>query len=202
MAPIYNHQNRKKQPKRQSDSVLEQLRDIGGNVQKTVTHDLFGQGVDDAFGSMFGQFPQSGEFRPNSPYEYDYGMEKPFTPQRPIFNEEEHRRKVEADQIQIRQQLEAIRTELKALAVSIKKFHREVDQAITEMPVNPGIYHINFLERLRLVIKQLRQNVDDGSSWLAAFSGRKQKRKYWGMYKKHGTTFGLSQERTASTQSG
>jgi len=53
------------------------------------------------------------------------------------------------------------------------------------------------------IVKNLRQKVEEGRTWLAAFSQRKIKKMgYWKMYKKHGTTFGLSHERTVATQTG
>ncbi|OGG30239.1 hypothetical protein A2973_01055 [Candidatus Gottesmanbacteria bacterium RIFCSPLOWO2_01_FULL_49_10] len=102
----------------------------------------------------------------------------------------------------IKQKLEAVRLELRSLSTTIKKFHQEVIQAVEEIPVHPGIYHLNFLDRLQGIIRILRQQVEDGSNWLSLWTGRKQKKQYWGMYKKHGTKFGLSSERTLATQAG
>jgi hypothetical protein len=45
--------------------------------------------------------------------------------------------------------------------------------------------------------------IEDGRAWLETFAKRKKKKLgYWKMYKKHGTTFGLSHERTIATQTG
>ncbi len=192
---------KKRNQKYASGGVFEQLRDVGGNVKKAVTHDLIGQTTNDAFSSMFGGFPQSGEFRPDESF-YPYDYEKPKVPQRPAFDEEGHKRKIEAEKQLVVKQLEAIRADLKVLASSVRKFSQEVDRAINEVPVDPGIYHVTFMEQLRSFIQDLRRRVDNSSAWLNSFNSRKKKKGFWGMYKKHGTTFGLSQERTASTQSG
>jgi hypothetical protein len=71
-----------------------------------------------------------------------------------------------------------------------------------ETPVDPGIYHVTFLERLRSFIQLLREQVDDSRTWLTVSSKRQKKMAFWGLYKKHGTQFGLSSERTVSTQAG
>ena len=109
---------------------------------------------------------------------------------------------VRTEDIAIKQQLEAIRQELKALAVSMKGFHQEVQKAVETPIAEPGIYHVNFFERLRSLIKLLREQIEDGRSWLALWNTRKKKMGYWGMFKKHGTSFGLSSERSIATQAG
>ena len=74
---------------------------------------------------------------------------------------------------------------------------------VEQLPKKSGIYHIRFFEWLLGVVKQLRMKVEEGRAWLATFTNRKKKKMgYWNMYKKHGTTFGLSHERTLSTQTG
>jgi len=57
-------------------------------------------------------------------------------------------------------------------------------------------------ERISSILKLLREQVDDSRTWLSLHTNRKQKRGFWGMYKKHGTQFGLSNERTLATQAG
>ncbi|MEK7119300.1 MAG: DUF5660 family protein, partial [Patescibacteria group bacterium] len=69
-------------------------------------------------------------------------------------------------------------------------------------PVAPGVYHLNFFERLKSMLKILREQIEDSSSWLSLQNNRKKKKRYWGMYKKHGTSFGLSHERNLATQAG
>lgn len=73
---------------------------------------------------------------------------------------------------------------------------------VEQLPQKPGVYYLRFFEWLILVIAQLRVKVEEGRTWLTAMTSKKKKMGYWKMYKKHGTTFGLSNERTVSTQSG
>jgi hypothetical protein len=44
--------------------------------------------------------------------------------------------------------------------------------------------------------------VEDSGAWLSAMSGKKGKKTYWSEFKKHGTSFGMSNERSVATQTG
>lgn len=99
--------------------------------------------------------------------------------------------------------LSKLKEQIVLLEKSEKNLAAEVSKVKVErLPKKSGIYYIRFLEWLITVVKQLRMRVEDGRAWLATFSERKKKRGYWKMYKKHGTTFGLSHERTLATQTG
>lgn len=191
----------KKQSAHTNTGVLESLRDLGAGVGKSVAKDVVGAVASDALTSLFG-LPTGGDLKPQQPVEvgtrerapYPFPFRKPevYQPMRTVIREEAG----------IKEKLEAVRLELKTLAASVKKFNSQIERAIEDIPAHPGVYHVNFLERLRGVIMTLRQNIEDSGSWLALWTSRKQKKKYWGMYKKHGTSFGLSSERNVSTQAG
>ncbi len=191
----------KKQPPRANDSILESLRSLGSGVGKTIAKDVTGKVASDALSSIFGApTKQQGELKPNAPV--DVRPERtPF----PGFRRPEIRPRepyVAPTEPHLKEQVEAIRNELKALAASIKSLNSEIQKTVTEVPVDPGIYHKNFFERLRSVLQLLREQIDDSRSWMNLYSGRKQKKGYWNSYKKHGTSFGLSNERTMATQAG
>jgi len=184
----------------QNDSILESLRTLGSGVGKTVTRDVAGKVASDALASLFGSTPTQGEMRPNRPLNF----QKEYQPQPAMRRPEIRRQPVvfQEDQQVLKQQIDAVRQELKALAASVKSLNTDIQRTIIEAPVDPGIYHKNFFERLRSILQLLREQIDDSRTWASLFSQRKQKRGYWGMYKKHGTTFGLSNERTLATQAG
>jgi len=100
-------------------------------------------------------------------------------------------------------QVKALQAELKKLAASTKKLTKEVTIAISQEPVNPGVYHVNYLERLRGWLVLLKKRIDESATWLAEFNQRSKKRHYyWNQVKKSGTKFMLSQERYMATQAG
>lgn len=100
--------------------------------------------------------------------------------------------------------MEKLKEQVVLLEKSEKNLVNEVSKIkVEQLPKKSGIYYIRFLEWLLTVVKQLRVKVEEGRAWLATFNQRKKKRiGYWQMYKKHGTTFGLSHERTLATQTG
>lgn len=102
-----------------------------------------------------------------------------------------------------RLQIEAIQEELKKLALSTKNLTKEVEIAVKQAPVEPGVYHLTFFENLRQLLVFFRKKVKESATWLAASNQRGKKRNfYWAQVKKSGTKFMLSQERYMATQSG
>jgi hypothetical protein len=182
-----------------SDSVIESIRDITGNVGKTMVNDVVSRIPQDALASLFGTPTKTnGELRPNEAVEMpsDNPRETPF--RRPEFTQ----RRPRVEESGLAEQINSIRQELAMLTASMKSLNSEITKAIQEQPVEPGVYHLNFFARLKAMIKMIRESVDDSRSWLSTWSTCKKKKNYWGMYKKHGTSFGLSNERTLATSAG
>lgn len=104
---------------------------------------------------------------------------------------------------EIATKIQEILIELKRLMHSSQELQTEVKEIAVEPRIaNPGKYHVSFFEWMLLIIKSARMKVEDSAAWLAIFKSKKAKREYWAMFKKHGTTFGLSNERVVSTQTG
>lgn len=183
-----------------NNSVLEALRDLSGGVGKTVSRDVAGKVATDALASLLGNPVKQGELRPNE--QISFPVERQPRPairrpevapaQKVLFHED----------AKVNQQLQAVRTELAALSKSMKMLTVEIQRAVAEAPVAPGVYHVTFYEKLRAVLMILREQIDDSRSWLAVHTDRKKKMGYWGMFKKHGTSFGLSNERSLATSAG
>jgi len=195
-------QNQPKKPAVPSnDSILESLRTLGAGVGKTVAKDVTGKIATDALASLFGApIKTQGELKANAPI--NFGKERtPF----PGFRRPEIRPRepyVAQTEIHLKEQIESVRAELKALSASIKTLNTEIEKTINEVPVHPGIYHKNFLDRIKSMIMLIREQIEDSRTWLNLTTVRKQKRGYWGLYKKHGTSFGLSNERSLATSAG
>ncbi len=193
-----NQQQPKKKPvSYTNDNVLESLRGVGSGVAKAVVKDVAVQSATDALSALFGApSPQKNEsvFAQEAPRQ---------TESAPQHRSEMHpRMPMHAEEQGLREQIESVRAELKALASSIKSLNQEMQKAVAEVPVDPGIYHLNFFDRLRSILKLMREQIDDSRTWMNMSQSRKQKKGYWGMFKKHGTSFGLSNERSLATQAG
>lgn len=106
-------------------------------------------------------------------------------------------------EVEIKQQVDQIRMEIKRLIATSKVVEMTVKDATADVaPVKPGKYHINFFEFVLNVIRDATRKLEDSVSYGALFTSKKQQSKYWNSYKKHGTSFGLSGERSTATQTG
>jgi len=106
-------------------------------------------------------------------------------------------------QCEIRGLLKQLKDQITVLEKSEKSLTSEITKIkVEQLPNKTGIYYLRFFEWLITIVRQLRIKVEEGRAWLETFTRRKKKMGYWKMYKKHGTTFGLSHERTLATQTG
>ena len=100
-------------------------------------------------------------------------------------------------------QIRALQEELERISKATENLEQEVEIAAFQAPVEPGIYHLSFFEKLRQFIKVFRTRIEDSAAWLAAFNARSKKRNvYWAQVRKSGTMFMLSGERSMATQAG
>jgi hypothetical protein len=103
----------------------------------------------------------------------------------------------------IQQNIEQIKIELSKLVNSSQVLKLEfAEVSVEQSSKNVGEYHINFFEWMLTVIRAAREKVEDSGAWLGTVQGKGAKKGYWGMFKQHGTTFGLSGERSVATQVG
>ena len=103
---------------------------------------------------------------------------------------------------ELRVELHALIQEVKALANSSSNLAEEVQIAAMQAPVEPGVYHLVFFEKLIEFIKDFRKKIEDASVWLHATNKRAQKKNYWTKYKKHGGKFLLSADHYLTRSAG
>lgn len=103
-------------------------------------------------------------------------------------------------------QIESIVIELKGLAAASQELEIQFKDVVVEQRITkPGKYHQSFFTWVITMIQSARARIEDAGAWLSAMhskKGKKQQQNYWQMFKKHGTTFGLSNERVVATQTG
>ncbi len=193
-----------------NDSLLEQLRDMSRGVTKSMTDDLFSGMATDALSSLFGN-PKHGEMQPGE--EISFADKPAETPehQKPHVRKQEQANpyfsnellnRARQEEMMVAQKIEEIRAELKALVAAIRSVDRKIVQAVNEQIIDPGLYHLNYLDRIKTVLKLLRKNLSESSSWLSLMRSRKKQRNYWAQYKKKGTEWGLNPDRMLATQVG
>lgn len=124
----------------------------------------------------------------------DYARDFRTVRERPVVTEDTR-------QIQVR--IEQVIMELKKLTSSSQELTVQFEEVTMEqVPTQAGTYHLNFFEWVFSVIRKARERIEESQTWLALFKSKKVQRGYWSMFKKHGTTFGLSGERVVATQTG
>jgi len=201
MIALSSQQNQKKKPPVYgTDNVLESIRSIGSSVGNAITKDVIAGAGNDVLHSVFGGVPQSGELKQNQTIEFSRIQEK--TPTFKSRTMESYRTLPRSDEAEIKQKIEGIRRELTALSQSIKNLRQEISKTVMDMPADTGIYHLNFFEHLRIYLQTMKEQVDDSRTWLMISNNRKAKKGYWGQFKKHGTSFGMSNERAVATSAG
>jgi hypothetical protein len=112
-------------------------------------------------------------------------------------------RAMQVEMNEVNKRLQDIMGELQRLISSSKVLKTEfANVTMQQAPTQAGEYHLNFFDWLLLTIRAARQKVEDSGAWLTAVKNKKNKKGYWNMFKKHGTSFGLSNERSIATQAG
>jgi hypothetical protein len=202
---------RKTRPIR-SDSFLEALRDLGSGFVDSATHDLAEGLAESAAGQIIGQPKRNfGNLAPNEALDLTKirSQEAPKESVRqPLVQEFADLRRQEKmiftrKEQEVKLQIKAIQEELRKLAESTEGLAQEVKVATMQVSVEPGVYHLTFLESLRQLIELFRKRVENSKSWLSLANHRAKKRSYyWSQVGQSGTKFMLSQERYMATQAG
>ncbi len=200
---------KKKKKQQLVDNPLEAVRELAGDLGQSAKTDLVSGMADSAFSQIFGSPSHStNELKPNEELPIPIQNEQLLAREK-IISFQNQRQTSERnvfsyqESVQLKQEIEELLKQIKLLAKSTENLTQEVSiVAMQEMPVNPGRYHVNFLQWLVSLIKSLREQVEDSRTWLGVFQSKKKQKQYWSMFKKHGTSFGLSNERTLATQVG
>lgn len=198
--------NKKKKKPILTDNFIEKLREMGSDLGDSVAQDVVKGLPSTAYDQLAGR-KRSGDLRPNESLSLEERQEREQFRRR--LNREFYRFRQEERLVfkqgeqKTRLQIQAIQEELKKLAESTKDLVKEVEIAAKTEPIDPGVYHLNFFEKLRQTIITLRKKIEDSASWLSLFNQRtKKKGYYWAQVRKSGTKFMLSQERYMATQAG
>lgn len=118
-------------------------------------------------------------------------------------HEDEDRQRFLNKQKEVEKQIESLRDAILKIAKSTQNFSSEVEKAAFEAPVNPGKYHVGFFETLKRSLELIKKRLDDSASWMQEFNKRKDHVPFfWAQFKKSGTKYMLSSERSAQMAPG
>lgn len=212
----------KKQKRRtiQTEDSIEALKGLPSSVRKTVAQE--GKNVvSDIWKQMLHpdalpqneakpqrtQVQKSGDLKPGE--ELSLKEEKQLQAIEPGINYSREiihaERKIQAENThETKVRIQEIIIEIKKLTKSSKELSIQFKdiEKMEQLPANAGKYHANFVEWVLSMVRSARERVDNAISWTSAMKSKKSQRTYWNLFKKHGTSFGLSGERTVATQVG
>lgn len=107
------------------------------------------------------------------------------------------------DQAEIQRVMKELSAEITRLQSQTAQLTQEVKTMTVESaPARPGIYYTNFFEWVLLTLRDLRSKVNESRQWLVLWTTKKKQKGYWAMFKKHGTSFAMSDERAVASANG
>lgn len=194
-------------------NVIESLKDIGGDFTEQGS-DLLKSTSEDFFKELLGmekpQIKRSGEMKAGESVEMsavisgqaeeNKKLRAQISLERNLSSDE--RRLSQEKMQELRIQLQAITVEIGKLAASTGNLATQTEIAMIEVPVNPGIYHVIFFEKVLEFLMSFRKKIDQASVWLGSTNKRADKKNYWSMYKKKGSSFLLSPDHYLSRSAG
>jgi len=205
-------QNKKKTPIK-STNVLESLRSLGGGVSTSLKQDLLKPTMSEATRQLFGprlNKNYSGEINPGESMEMGDVFSGKREAEEKLKNQlvverklrEEEKSRIETKSNELKLQLHALMNEIAEVAKGTQELGEETMKASIQAPVEPGIYHVVFFEKLLEFLKSFRKKINSANVWLASANSRAQKKNYWAKYKKHGGKFLLSGEHYLTRSAG
>lgn len=186
-------------------NVLESLKDLGtGAVGQT--QDLLKGTSEDFFRELMGmgrpQVKRSGEIGAgeslsmneilNGREEENKKLRAQISLERQLSSDEKRVSQEKTNQLKV--QLQALTSEVQKVAVSTQNLAEQTQVAMIQAPAEPGIYHILFFQNVLEFLQSFRKKIDLAATWLQSSNKRAEKRNYWNMYKKKGSSFLLSPE--------
>jgi hypothetical protein len=194
------------------DSAIEAIQSISSDVKNTIVKDLGKDSLDTFWAQVVGAETNkkhtSGDLKEgqevdlkNAQKEVSQHIEAAYNYRSEIIHGERRIHTQDSQETQVK--IQEVMIEIKKLIDSSKELQVQFKSITVEQaPQNAGKYHLNFVEWLLQNVREIRMQIEDSGAWMAAFKSKKNKRGYWNMFKKHGTSFGLSNERSVATQVG
>jgi len=195
-------------------NVLESLKDIGSDVTSSLNTDLLGGISGDLLEQILNrQRPNkkaSGDIHAGESLEFsdllsgkheeNLKLKSQIAFERRLMVEEKEVSEKRTNELKI--QLQALMREVQYLAKTTQNLGEEVEIATMQAPAQPGIYHLIFFEKIINFIRNFRKNIESASVWLQTSNKRAEKKNYWAMYKKRGSSFLLSGESYSQRSAG
>lgn len=184
-------------------NVLESLKDLGGGAVNQ-TGDLLKSTSEDFFRELMGmgsvQVKRSGEINAGESLQMNEVLNGKEEENKKLRAQISLERQMSSDEMRLSQeksnelkvQLQALTQEVVKVAQSTGNLAEATQVAMIQAPANPGIYHILFFQSILEFLQSFRKKIDLAATWLQGSNKRAEKKNYWNMYKKKGSSFLLS----------
>lgn len=216
--PLSAKRASKKKSKQIGSGFVEQLKSIGSSVTDSISNDVVKGAAQGIFEQLIGstnsgKAPQQEQvdtaaieqmIKEREEIAAKEADQNAREEERAIFSRSKGKEKVLfsfADE-KLKKEINEVRQDIVMLVKSMGKVQQQIEQAVIQEIVNPGVYHKNFFQNLRVWIAQMQKSMGDASSWLSMSSGRQQKGAFWSNTKKHGNKYSMSQERQSAMSVG
>lgn len=169
--------------------VIESLRDLTGGAVDSLVNDVVVETPKDLIRQFLGEalLPEkrvSGELVPGETLEITDALsgeaEKNKKLKAQLVQERRLRQEEQAisvkKQQELRIQISALSSEVAQLAKATQGLSQETKIAAMQAPIEPGVYHLVFFEKLIEFIRSFREKIEDASVWIAAYNTRARKR--------------------------
>lgn len=208
-----NDKNKKQKGILNQANPLESLKDIGAGTVKSLKEDLLSQTPKDFIDQILGPRTRnfSGEIIAGESLEISEVLSGSHQEKLKLRHQlhlertlrVEEKESIDRKSNELRIQLSSIQQEILELAQGTQDLAEETQIAAMQAPIEPGIYHILFFEKLLEFVKSFRKKIEEASVWLHATNKRAAKKNAWGAnYKKHGAKYLLSGEHYLSRSAG
>lgn len=184
-------------------NVLESLKDLGGGVS-TQAGDLLKNTSEDFFKELMGlsvpKVKRSGEIGPGQSLQMSDVMSGKEEENKKLRAQISLERQMSADEKKVsnenmgelKVQLQALMQEVQKVAASTQNLAEATQVTMMTAPAEPGIYHLTFFQNVLEFLQSFRKRIDSTVTWLQSTNKRAEKKNYWSMYKKKGSSFLLS----------
>lgn len=202
---------KKKKPKsRRGNGFLESFREIGDSVVNSVKNDVIKGTAKGVYDQLINSDSSQEPPRETPNFNFEEWLNLKEEEAKEEGREEErvfqHAKKenivFSLVDHELQQEIAAVRQELQLFIQTLGEVGDKLEKTIVEEIVNPGTYHLNFFQKIRIQLKILRSSLQDTSLWMDMWKSRSNRSHFWKMAKKKGTTFTQSHERTIAIQTG
>lgn len=213
--PLNDTRAKQKTPIVRSDGFVENIRDMGGSVVKSLKNDVIKGTAQSIFDQLLGTTTNQSIPKTENPLDQKkleqiiaereakaYEAGKAEAAPKHISSLKESQVLFSFADEKLKQEINGVRSELAMLVKTMGKVEKQVELAIMDNVTETGVYHLNYFHKLKEWIKFMRKSLEDASLWLATSKGRKGKGYYWNQVSKSGTKYSMSHERAVQMGAG